>query len=458
MLSACGSGLLLATTNQMTLDVASVPFLWVMPLAIYLLTFVLAFAGIYSRPILGGALVIGLAVHQLLADPQLSIVVQVTGAAGVLFVACMVCHGELARSAPDPEYLTAFYLTMAAGGAVGGASVSLAAPLLLPDFWELPAFLLLAWALLAVVVWTNLDSSLSRGKRLWTWSGLWAVGAVAAVFFVRPILGRDEDTVLKVRNFYGVLSVLEAEFPIAGRVRGLRHGRVLHGSQLQDPERMSSPTTYYAEGSGAHIAMAYHPRRRSGLPLRVAAIGEGVGSIAAWGEPGDTIRFFEINPDVDRLAREYFTYIENSRATVEVVLGDGRLSLERELAAAGATTRYDLIVLDAFSSDAIPTHLLTREAADLYWRALEPDGVLAVHITNSYLNLSPVVRAMAVHTGSRLLRVERDSDPAWGISFSRWLLMFSEPGPFVDHATGLESLQPALLWTDRFSNLLHLLR
>jgi hypothetical protein len=458
LLAACGSGLLLATTNQMTLDLASVPFLWVMPLAIYLLTFILAFAGLYSRLILGFSLVVALVAHAVIANQALPIVTQVAGAAAVLFVACMVCHGELARSAPKPKHLTAFYLTMSAGGAAGGASVSLAAPLIFPDFWELPAFLVLAWLLLGVVTWSDSDSPLARGNRPWAWIGLVAVGGLAALGFTRQLVSREAGTLINVRNFYGVLSVLEGESPVAGRIRGLRHGRVLHGSQLQDPERMSAPTTYYAEGSGVHVAIARHPRRQSGRPLRVAAVGLGVGAVAAWGEAGDTIRFFEINPDVDRLARDFFTYLQDSRAVVEVVLGDGRLSLERDLAPGGGARRYDVIVLDAFSGDAIPTHFLTREAADLYWRALEPDGVLAMHVTNSHLDLDPVVRAMAAHTGHRLLRVHRNSDPEWDIGFSRWLLMLSDPRPFAVRGAALESLEPALIWTDRFSNLLQVLR
>ena len=236
--------------------------------------------------------------------------------------------------------------------------MSLAAPLIFPDFWELPAFLVLAWLLLGVVTWSDSDSPLARGNRPWAWIGLAAVGGLAALGFTRQLVSREAGTLINVRNFYGVLSVLEGESPVAGRIRGLRHGRVLHGSQLQDPERMSAPTTYYAEGSGVHVAIARHPRRQSGRPLRVAAVGLGVGAVAAWGEAGDTIRFFEINPDVDRLARDFFTYLQDSRAVVEVVLGDGRLSLERDLAPDGGARRYDVIVLDAFSGDAIPTHLL----------------------------------------------------------------------------------------------------
>jgi hypothetical protein len=285
-----------------------------------------------------------------------------------------------------------------------------------------------------------------------------AVAAVASIAFARPLVRRDDDTLVNVRNFYGVLSVLEGESPVAGRIRGLRHGRVLHGSQLLDPERRGVPTTYYADGSGVHLAMNRHPRRRAGRPLRVAAIGQGVGAIAAWGEAGDTIRFFEINPDVDRLARSYFTYMRDSRGAVDVVLGDGRLSLERDVAPDGTARRYDVIVLDAFSGGAIPTHLLTREAAELYWRALEPDGILAMHVTSPHLDLTPVVRAMAAHTGHTLLRVDRSADPTLDIGFSRWLLMLSDAGPLIGPGVSLERLEPARPWTDRFSNLLSVLR
>ena len=460
LLAACGSGILLAVTNQMTLDVASVPFLWVMPLALYLATFILAFAGRYDRTVLGAALGLALGVQALLShgDVEVALELQVAGGAAVLLAACWVCHGELARSAPGREHLTAFYLTMSAGGAVGGAAVSLAAPALLPDFWELPAFLLLAWVLLGAVMWSDPSSAMKQGGRPMAWRGLLLVGVVAATVFVIQEVTRGAGTLASERNFYGVVRVFEGESRDAGLVRGLRHGRILHGSQLQDPARRGSPTAYYASESGVHRAMRDHPRRATGLPLRVGVIGQGVGTVAAWGRPGDSIRFYEINPAVDRFARAYFTFMEESRAAVDVVLGDGRLSLEREVDVEGPARRYDVLVVDAFSGDAIPTHLLTREAAELYWRVLEPDGVLAFHVTNRHMDLTPVVRELAAHAGHQVVRVERDSDPVWDIAVSEWLLVLRDPAPFLGPGATLERDEPRRLWTDRFSNLLHVLR
>lgn len=460
LLAACGSGLLLAITNQMTLDVASVPFLWVMPLAVYLVTFILAFSGLYSRVAFGALLAFGLGIEALLeaGDASVPILLQLMGGAGVLFAACMVCHGELARSAPEPKHLTAFYLTMAGGGAAGGAAVSLGAPLLLTDFWELAAFLLLAWFLLGVVMWTDPASRMRAGGRPWAWRGLLLVGVVAGAGFVLPVVSRDGGTLARERNFYGVLHVLDGTSPEAGRIRGLRHGRILHGSQLQGSGRLGVATTYYGSGSGAHEAIRQHPRRATG-PLRIGIVGEGAGTLAVWAQAGDTVRFYEIDPAVIDLARRYFTFIDDSPATVEVVLGDGRLSLERNLEPGGAGHRYDVLVIDAFSGDAIPTHLLSVEAADLYWAHLETDGVLAFNVTNRHLNLAPVIRGLAAHTGHRVVRVERQADAAFDIAFSRWLLVTRDPAPFLaaDGATP-EPPEPSRRWTDRFSNLLHVLR
>ena len=460
LLSACGSGLLLALTNQMTLDVASVPFLWVMPLALYLATFILAFAGRYSRAWAGGALALGLVVQAGLAavGPSVALVPQVLGGAFVLFAACWVCHGELARSAPAAEHLTAFYLTMSAGGALGGATVSLLAPAVLPDLWELPLFLLLSWTLLGYVLWTDPESSLAGGRRTMAWRGIMLLGLGAAVAFLFAGVNQTAGSIASERNFYGVLRVLQGESELTGPIRVLRHGRILHGSQLfGSPERQSVATAYYASGSGVHVAIREHPRRASGRPLRIGVIGEGVGTVATWGEPGDTVRFYEINPAVDRYAREYFTFLEDSRAAVEVVLGDGRLSLERDVRARGEGL-YDVLVVDAFSGDAIPTHLLTAEAGELYRRALGADGVVAFHVTNRHLDLTTVVRGLAAHVDGQVVRVVRDAAPELDIAVSEWLLVTSEPGRYVIEGGSLEPTAPRRLWTDRFSNLLHVLR
>ena len=454
-LSACGSILLVATTNQISQDIAVSPFLWVAALAIYLLTFILAFESdrFYRRTFF--AIAAGLLAPIACALPTISIGLSLRWQLVVyfiaLFVTCMLCQGELARSRPSPRYLTMFYLTIAAGGAAGGLFVALIAPRVFTDFSEYPIGLAAA-CLLGFLGWLR-----TGGLAQWT-SRNFAVrlplmalliGGFTAI--AASLTAGKQGAVASVRNFYGVLHVV-ARADSNGRLRELQHGRTRHGIEYLDGERKDWPTSYYGPHSGVAIAMDAidKPGRR------IAVVGLGAGTLAAWGRAGDAFRFYEINPDVERIARSWFSYLGDSKARTEVVLGDARVQLERELAS-GRAQDFDLIAVDAFSGDSIPMHLLTAECADIYRRRLKPGGVLALHISNRALNLDPVARGMARYLGWPAVQIISPDDPATGESSSRWVLIASRP-EFLDraglahHLSGWTNRAP-ILWTDDFASL-----
>ena len=456
--AACGSALLMTMTNQLSLDVAAIPFLWVLPLALYLLTFILSFAGYYRRLVWRPAFIIGLgvmaALYKLGAGAEL--VYQIAGSSFTLFAGCMICHGELVQLSPRPRHLTVFYLTMSAGGAAGGIAVGLLAPLVFRDFWELPIFLLLPYVLMAVVTMRGKPGN----RRPVTWIAVAGILWLGVAAFLLPALRGTEHRVESARNFYGVLHVLDERVDSIRVLRNLRHGRITHGTQFIAGEDRSTATAYYSKGSGVELAIDHHPSREAGKGLQIGAIGLGVGTIATYGVPGDTLRFFEINPEVIRLARTHFTFLADSKSKVRVVLGDGRLSLEHEVAAGTHPQRYDVLVVDAFSGDAIPVHLLTLEAMQLYSTALKDDGILAIHTSNRYLNLARVVSGLAPMVRKQVVRI-RTSATVEGLA-STWLLVTNNR-PFlrwvannVPNGADIPA-EPAVVWTDAFSNLYEVL-
>jgi hypothetical protein len=461
VLAACGSGLLLATTNQLCQDVAVVPLLWTLPLGLYLVTFILCFAGFYSRPLwVSTYLVTLLASTYVLANAgTMPIVVQAAGLLLLLFAGCMVCHGELVALRPNVQHLTSFYLGLAIGGSIGGIFVALLAPLLFTTYAEFPILLLLVLGVVVASLFRDFSRKTTRKAPL----AIWAIPAVA--FTIATIVsvnasGRSPAAIVATaRNFYGILRVADSAAGTPQALRELYHGRVRHGAQFVDPARSRMPTTYFSEGSGVDVALRQHPRRLAGQPLRVGVIGLGAGTIAAWGRTGDTIRFYELNPQVVDLAHTHFSFLKDSAAAVDVVTGDGRLALEREVDAANGFAPYDVFVVDAFSGDSIPVHLLTRECFALYRRALAPDGVLALHVSNKHLDLRPVVRGLADETGLRTFEIVTSGQPAVAATSSLWMLLTGSPafdaGPFAVTSGGGER---TLIWTDAFSSVLSLLR
>lgn len=466
LLAACGSLMLLATTSQMTQDVAVVPFLWVLPLGLYLITFIVCFdhERWYDRrvwsPVLGLALA---AVIYMLRSDDLTLVQQMVVYGVMVFASCMICHGELVKLKPATTHLTSFYLTVAGGGALGGIFASLVAPAIFNGFWEYQVGLVGTCVLLAVC------SDLHRpdGRLSLVRNMAWGGGISALVFSFATATQDDQDALIAAtRNFYGVLRVYDTDIGEGPRpvlLRSLFHGAILHGSQLL-AERRREPLTYYGDDSGVALAIELHPRREPETPastpgLRIGVIGLGTGTVAALSHPEDTVRFYEINPEVERLANEYFFYLRDTRATTEVVLGDGRISMERELREQGSQ-QFDVLVLDAFSGDAIPIHLLTVEAAALYWQHLRDDGVLITHISNKYLNLHPVVRASAELFDKRYVMISTDPDDE-EYSASTWVVVTSNRtllGRLAEHTVRWPTESPRTIrWTDDFSSLLGVL-
>ena len=466
-LSTCGSVLLLATTNQMSQEIPVIPFLWVLPLAIYLMTFMMVFHNdaCYDRrwysiavgvmvPVACGVMVVGFAV-----DLWVHLVVDSLA----LFVTCMACHGELAQSKPHPDYLTLYYLVIATGGALGGVFVALLAPEIFTTYAEYPLGLGFC-CLLAASGWYRTRSwTRYPGKPYWVIAPLagLTMGLLAAV--VTWTSDTDPHVLARFRNFYGILRIQEQR-DVNGPKRLLTHGRVTHGFQYLDPEKRDWPTTYFGPSSGIGLAMRHHPRREradaADRGLHVGVIGLGAGTIAAYDGPGDTMRFYELNPRVAWVAEHYFTFEKDAPGRIEVVLGDARVQLERELAE-GDPQQFDVFAVDAFSSGAIPTHLLTRECAEVYRQHLKPDGLLVFHISNQAVDLVPVVRGLAEELGMEALFVETTPDESHGISRSTWMILtsneaFCRQQDVVAAVSASASAAPSsnvLSWTDDFASL-----
>jgi SAM-dependent methyltransferase len=449
-LAGTASLLLLAVSNHIVQNIAAVPLLWIIPLAIYLLTFILCFdtRGWYRRELFlamfaAGVSVMGwtLADSRLTFDLDLQIVVFCAG----LFLACMFCHGELVRLKPAPRYLTRFYLMVSLGGAAGSALVGIVAPLVLPADFELAGGLVVAALLLG---WQA-----RRDHLVFVALALAAVFATisCAVWSINEFYDR---TLVASRNFYGVLRVqLNGQSDSTYR-RSLVHGTILHGLQYLAPELRRTPTSYYTSTSGiGRLFESLHP---SLTPLKVGIIGLGAGTLAAWGAKGDVFRFYEINPAVLDIARRDFSYLQDSDATIEVVIGDARLSLERE-----PSQQFDVLIVDAFSSDAIPVHLITAQALGIYRRHMKPGGVIAFHVTNRYLNLPPVLEALARAQGMHAIQIA--DSPTGPASSSDWILLSDQAESLrkpdlVDAAKDVEVREDWRLWTDDFNNLVQVLK
>lgn len=463
-LAAVASTMLLATTSQISQEVAVIPFLWMLPLSLYLLSFILCFEyeRSYLRPLWLPLLVLGAggATGALFAGVHADMVLQLVIYLVTLLAYCMVCHGELVRRKPDPKYLTEFYLIVSAGGAAGGVFTGVLAPLVFPEFWELPLALLagfgLAMYLLYRGAWPR-QRGLARLSGVAVIVGLLAL-AGALAYHMREQLG---DNLLVTRNFFGVLRVDRSGTHDNGAYIRLRHGRITHGIQFEDEALETAPTSYYGPGSGVGLAVRKHPRRLAGEPLHIGVVGLGAGTLATYAHRGDRVRFYEINPTVVALSlgdAPRFTYLQRSRGDVQVVIGDARVALEREDPQA-----FDVLAIDAFSSDSIPAHLLTLEAVQLYFRHLRDGGLLAIHISNRYLDLDPVVRGIAEALGLHVECVE-DADSDEVVWQSDWMLLarherdMDSPDLINALAPKLDPDAPYPLWTDAYSNLLQVLK
>ena len=467
-LAATASILLLATTIHITQEVAVIPFLWILPLTIYLLSFVLAFAGErwYSRRFYLVLFFVATLLYAwaMVNSGQVAIPLQLGIFSLILFAACMVCHGELYRLRPHPMHLTTFYLLVSVGGALGGILVNFVAPYVFKGFWELPLGVVLCWLLFLIV--TVVAPSPRRSRLIFFVNAVLLVSALAisVVQSVQTISSDTGNFLGSWRNFYGVVRVQElGANGWLSHAYSLVHGITIHGEQYVDEAMRSIPTTYYGPTGGAGLAILNYPRPSGGL--RVGVLGLGVGTLSTYGRPGDVYRFYEINPVVIRLAEGeggYFSFLQDSAAEIEIVPGDARLSLERELAD-GHPQNYDILVLDVFSSDSIPVHLLDKEAFDLYLQHLKPDGILAVHITNRHLDLKPVVWTLADHYHLGRVLIDDPGDYST-TSHSIWMLLSPNPSrlevPAIQgRAAPMDGyVSRVRLWADDYSNLFQIMK
>ncbi len=449
-LPAMGSWLLLAITNHITQNIASIPFLWLAPLTLYLLTFILCFEsdGWYQRSLLLGPLAVilgfcawGLQTSDVTLEIKIAIPLYLTG----LFICCMFFHGELARIRPAPRHLTLFYLMVSLGGALGGLFVGLIAPRIFPTYFELGLGFVLTAILAAVTL---------RKSPFFVWIIAVAMAGVCGYFWNQQIEQLKEDTRVMVRNFYGTLRTKDTG-PATSEdaVRRLIHGVILHGEQYLKPERRAEPTTYYGPDSGVAIAL----RNVNPENQRVGVIGLGTGTLAAWGKPGDTYRFYDINPQVIEVAQTEFTYLKDSKAKIETSLGDARLNLERE-----APQNFDVLVVDAFSSDSIPAHLITVEAMAVYLKHVKPGGAVVFHVTNRFLKLAPVVKRIADSHGLHAALIIDDAEEN-NFSKTDWVIVtrdqaLIESDAIAKKASEFDAIPGLRLWTDDFNNLFQILK
>jgi hypothetical protein len=448
VLSATGSCLLLAVTNHLTQNIASIPFLWVVPLSLYLITFILCFdhPRWYHRPTFLVAVGVLLPLMAWQSD-SLDLFTAAPLYAVGLFVCCMFCHGELTRLKPGPRYLTTFYLMVSVGGALGALLVGIVAPNLLSGYYELGITLIAC----AVLLYFRTLSA-----RWWIAVATLAVVTATSTFTFVNISEFVVNARVTVRNFYGVVRTRDYPHPVPFRV--MFHGGINHGGQLLDPGQRMRPTSYFSPTSGYGRAFASLPD----VPRRVGVIGLGAGAIAAYSRKGDVFRFYEIDSQVAAVAIKEFTFLTDSPAQTDIILGDGRLSLERE-----APQNYDLLAIDAFSGDSIPMHLVTREAMAAYVRHLKPDGVIVFQATNRFVDIAPVVERLAAEFGMTAVLVSDGADSSEG--FDYWVsstdqiivtrnqqLLAAEPIRAV-----AEKILPRpgfRVWTDDFYNLLEILK
>lgn len=533
LLSAVTSAMLLSVTNSLCQDIAVVPFLWVLPLALYLLTFILCFESTrwYQRRwfVLAAAISTVAVLIANFHGPKLSVLTHAICYSVFLLFFCMTCHGELVRLKPSPRRLTGFYLAIAAGGVLGALFVAIGAPLWFPGFWELHITVLAGWLVLTVVFARDKSSFFFQGDRwhfllvaalvsygvlklifqhvvprehpvvkhelLWSVIGaialtgllaialrrtragqsrIWPRVLVGAIIFLAEcfLLNRTRSTYFSsvevARNFYGAIRVTRSEVGVERRLRVLQlaHGYINHGFQFPEPPLRILPTSYYSTNSGLARAIRSHPRRSSGneTNFNIGVLGLGVGTIAAFASERDTVRFYEINPAVIDLSvrpQPRFSYLRDCRGKADVARGDARLSLERELAR-GEFGQFDVLVMDAFSGDSVPVHLLTVEAFEIYSKHMrDENSVIAVNISNRFLDFRDLMAAIGKRFQMQAIFIDSRGDPP-DYTPSRWCLFVRDAQlanfPELQSSRMAYDPRPVAAWTDQFSNMLRLIK
>ena len=465
LLSGTASLFLLSVTNQISQEVAVIPFLWILPLTLYLLSFILTFSGErgYNRKLYALLFLISATstLFVMLNATALHVYWQILAYCLLLFAACMLCHGELCRLRPDANHLTTFYLMVSIGGAFGGLFVSLVAPIIFNGYWEFFVGLAMMISILLTVLRSKQFESISTRTRF-----VFTTFALVTIMLAALSVASSEISFSK-RNFYGVIRV-HTTIPEGSTIKAtiMSHGITVHGFQfLLDVKSSHIPTTYYVPNAGAGLVILNHPKYTHDQPMRVGLLGLGVGTLLAYSKPGDAYRLYEINPIVIDLAAgigDYFSFVSDSQADITIIPGDELISLERELEE-GNAQNFDVLVLDTFSSDSIPVHLVTKEAFASYLKHLAPDGIIAAHITNLHLDLQPVFWQLAQYYDLQMVRINYEGDSNGGYA-SHWILLSPDTAlldiPSIQaRAVDLDGYYTNLrLWTDDYSNLFQILK
>jgi hypothetical protein len=465
--SALGSVLLLATTNQITQWAAVVPFLWIAPLSLYLLTFVIAFGNqrLYSRRAYTIAFLILAAATQFAPAPEDSrtLLVGIVLQCATLFAGCMICHAEMVRIQPEPKRLPGFYLATAFGGVLGGLAVALVAPLIFRDYWEQGVALVILAALalrLNAEGWTGFRRA--SGVAL---AGSVAIFAVAASARLYNEIEEAGVIVERIRNFYGVVRVETEEDEDDGETSlVMKQAGIDQGSQFVSPAKRNQPACAFTAASGVGHAIFRNAKRRANpdAPVRIGIVGLGAGMIAAHGRAGDLVRYYELNPSVADLTGRHFSFVRDTPAKAEIALGDGRLMLERE-AEGGRSQRFDVIVMNAFRGASPPMHLMTKEAFAVYLKHLEPDGVLAINFELDTFEIAPLHRGLAASAGLDVRWVETTSqqgcdDPISWALYTRDKAFWEVPEVKAAISPWRDKSESKLLWTDARSDLMSIIQ
>ncbi|WP_158820604.1 fused MFS/spermidine synthase [Granulicella sp. S156] len=442
-----------AVTEHLTQNIAAIPLLWILPLAVYLLSFILAFdaPSLYRRWIVVRLLVVMLASLGYMltkTDMTLAIGISILFFLLEVFVACYFCHAEVCALRPRrASEATRFYLLLAAGGVAGTFFIGIVCPYLFAANYDTAIAFAVTAALALAVTWRD-----GWAQRL-----LWSTGTILLCVLLGMLhIAYARQSLIEMRSFYGSLRVTQTNSPPqAQTVRTLLNGAVQHGIQWFGPEFHRRPTTYYAEDSGAGLALEHCC---AGRPRNIGVVGLGAGTLAAYGQPGDRFRFYEINPEVITIAQHLFTYLRDSPAQVSIADGDARISLTQE-----SSQHFDVLVVDAFSGDAIPVHLLTREAMALYQRHLAPGGIVAFHISNQFLNLAPEVALLASSANMQSRIIDSPADSARGELAASWVLVsnnmdFFQQPEIASVARSIPAESGLQLWTDDYSSLLPIMK